>query len=92
MTGLPLSPGVRKQKRITDAINGYRAITRSTWKDLNPDADGYTIEYQISIRAYKFRKTVVEFPTVEANRIGGGSEASSIKTGLQMLKLYLKEL
>ncbi len=82
----------RGQRRITDAINGYRAITTRTWNELQPDSEGYTIEYQTSVRAYKKRKRVVEFATTEGHRIGGKSDASAVSTGIRMLRLYLREL
>jgi len=79
-------------RRITDPINGFRAITAAAWHGLQPDGPGYTIEYQTSIRAYKQNLDVVEFPTVEGQRIGGTSDARSIPTGLRFLKLYWSEL
>ena len=82
----------RGQRRITDAINGYRAITTKVWYELQPDSEGYLIEYQTSILAYKKPKRVVEFPTTEGPRIGGKSDASAVSTGIRMLRLYLREL
>ena len=82
----------RGQNRITDAINGYRAITVDSWDTLAPDGPGYTIEYQTSIRAYKHGASVVEFPTHEGHRIGGESEAKSIDTGLRFVRLFFSEL
>lgn len=82
----------RKRPRITDTINGYRAFTVAAWDRMAPDASGYTIEYQTSIRAYKLGLKVVEFPTHEGERIGGESQAKSISTGLRMLRMYLSEL
>ena len=81
-----------RQSRITDMINGYRALTIDAWDRMKPDGPGYTIEYQMSIRAYKHRLRVIEFPTVEGPRIGGSSEAKSIQTGLRFVRLYLREL
>lgn len=82
----------QRSDRITDAINGYRAITTAAWDTLNPDGPGYTIEYQTSIRAYKHGLNVVEFPTEEGQRMGGESQAKAIDTGLRFLKLYWSEL
>jgi glycosyltransferase involved in cell wall biosynthesis len=82
----------RNSNRITDAINGYRAITVDAWSRLSPDGPGYTIEYQTSIRAYKHALKVVEFPTREGQRIGGESQAKAIDTGLRFLKIYATEL
>lgn len=82
----------RKRRKITDPINGYRAITIDAWDRLSPDGPGYTIEYQTSIRAYQLGLKVVEFPTVEGQRIGGESDAKAIDTGLKFLRLYRSEV
>ncbi len=82
----------RGQPKITDMINGYRAITVAAWDRLEPDGPGYTIEYQTSIRAYKARARVAEFPTVEGQRNGGESNANAITTGLRFINLYVTEL
>jgi glycosyltransferase involved in cell wall biosynthesis len=74
--------------KISDPINGYRAITMDAWGKMNPDGPGYTIEYQTSIRAYKGDLRVAEFPTAEGQRIGGESKAKAVPTGLRFLRLY----
>ena len=76
---------------ITDSINGYRAITRTAAQRLNLDALDYTIEYQMTIRALKNRMKVVEFPTVEGQRISGKTQARSIPTGLRFLARLFRE-
>ena len=76
---------------ISDSINGYRAISRRAWDLLALDGNGYTIEYQSSIRAMKLGLKVAEFPTHEGERIGpGGSPALAL--GIQFLKLYALEI
>src|SRR5712692_4094721 len=45
---------------VTDSINEYRAITRRTAKELKLDALDYTIEYQMTMRAFKKRVAIVE--------------------------------
>ncbi|HET6344339.1 MAG TPA: glycosyltransferase [Myxococcota bacterium] len=82
----------RGKPRITDPINGFRAITRRAWALMRPDALGYTIEYQTSIRAYKYGLRVVEFPTIEGQRLGGVSGAPSIPTGLRFVRQFVAEL
>ncbi len=81
----------RGQPKITDPINGYRAFTLRAWDEIKPDGEGYTIEYQSSIRAYQRGLRVAEFPTREGQRIGGQSGAGSIPTGLRFVRLYLRE-
>ena len=77
---------------VTDSINGFRAITRSAWNQINLDGTGYTIEYQATIRCIKLGLPVCEFPTIEGQRIGGESYAKSIPTGLRFLRLLLSEI
>lgn len=77
---------------MTDTINGYRAIRKDKFGLLNLDASGFTIEYQMSIRAMKLGLRIAEIPTVEGDRIGGESTAYSIPTGLKVLKVFLREL
>jgi hypothetical protein len=71
---------------ITDSINGFRAISRETARQLQLDALDYTIEYQMTIRSLKRRRRVVEFPTAEGARIAGETGAPSIPTGLRFIK------
>ena len=78
--------------RVADTINGFRAIRRDRFLELAPDAEGFAIEFQISIRAMKKRLRIVEIPTIEGDRIGGHSTAYSISTGLKVLGVLLREL
>jgi len=80
------------QKYVTDTINGFRAITKNAWQKLMPDASGYTIEFQCSIRAFKKGLTIAEFPTSEWPRIDGREGSPSIHTGFAFLRLFISEL
>lgn len=76
---------------VTDTINGFRAIRKDRLIELAPDADGFSIEYQITIRALKRNLRIVEIPTREGDRIGGQSTAYSIPTGLRVLGVLGRE-
>ncbi len=78
--------------RLTDSINGFRAITKDAFNKLKPDGPGYVIEYQLSIRALKKGLRVAEIPTVEGQRIGGESYAKSLPTGILFLQFLFREL
>lgn len=78
--------------KLTDSINGYRAIRKDAFKRLNPDGPGFVIEYQLSIRAMKLKLKLAELPTCEGQRIGGESGAKSIPTGLLFIRFLLREL
>lgn len=77
---------------VTDSINGFRAVTREAFEILKPDSVGYTIEYQMTIRAFKSRLNIVEFPTHEGQRVGGESKAPSLPTGWRFIKLLVWEI
>ncbi len=79
-------------KFVTDTINGYRAITKKAWDILALDGPGYTIEYQGSIRAFKKKLNIVEFPTFESVRIDNGFGSPSLATGMAFIKIFLYEL
>lgn len=76
---------------VTDSINGYRAITRSAAQRLRLDAEDYTIEYQMTMRAMHAGLTIVEFPTIEGQRVAGETQAKSIPTGIRFLKCLWRE-
>ncbi len=76
----------------TDTINGYRAIRKDKLERLHIDAQGFGIEYQISIRSMKLKYNVAEFPTYEGDRIGGRSTAGTVSTGLYVLYLLIREI
>ncbi|MEC7885818.1 MAG: hypothetical protein VX544_03430, partial [Pseudomonadota bacterium] len=82
----------KKGPYITDSINGYRAITKKTANLLKLDASDYTIEYQMTMRALKKNIKIIEFPTVEGQRLFGETQAKSIPTGLRFIKCFIREL
>lgn len=77
---------------ITDTINGFRAVKRSAFLSLACDADGFVIEYQMSIRAMKRGLKIKEIPTREGPRLGGVSTAESWPTGVVFLRQLGREL
>lgn len=77
---------------VTDAINGYRAIAKTTFEKLGLDATGFVIEYQMTIRALKLNVKISEVPTIEGDRIGGESTSSAIPTGLKFIYYFLREI
>jgi len=81
-----------KEKYVQDTINGFRAITKQTWRSIKLDGQGYTIEYQSSIRCFKKGLKIAEFPTYEDQRIDQREGSPSIKTGIAFLKLYWYEV
>ena len=77
---------------VTDSINGYRAITRLAARELNLTAHDYTIEYQMTIRAFKKRLKIAEFPTIEGHRLAGETGAHSFITGIRFSRRLFSEI
>lgn len=77
---------------VTDTINGYRAIRKSLFKRLNLDAEGFAIEFQMTIRSLKAKAKIAEIPTIEEDRIGGQSTSHAIPTGFKFIYYLLREL
>jgi len=78
--------------RVTDTINGYRAIKKEALSKLNLDAGGFAIEYQMTIRALKLKMKIAQIPTIEGSRIGGQSTSSAIPTGLKFIYFLIREI
>jgi len=90
--GFTVAAGTLFGGRVSDTINGFRAIRKGRLIELAPDAEGFAIEFQISIRAMKRKLRIAEIPTIEGDRIGGQSTAHSIPTGLKVLRVLLREV
>ena len=79
-------------KRITDPINGYRAITIKAWDQMDIASQGFSVKYETSIRSYKLNLKVAEFPTFEHPRLFGESTATAYRTTVAMLNTYLRNV
>lgn len=77
---------------LTDTINGFRAVRKGKFLELNPDAQGFCIEIQMSIRALKLKHKIKEIPTFEGDRIGGKSTLYTFRTGVRYWKTIFREL
>ena len=78
--------------KLYDSINGFRGIKKSKFNLINPDAEGFGIEFQVSMRALKLKFKIKEIPTIEGDRIGGQSTSYTFSTGIYFIKLIIKEL
>lgn len=76
---------------VTDSINGYRALTTEAYRQLGLTAQDYTIEYQMTIRAFKKRLKIAEFATHEGQRVAGDTGAPSFHTGIKFLQRLWSE-
>ncbi len=77
---------------VEDTINGFRVVRADSLRRCACDADGFPIEYQMSIRMMKLGLVIGEMPTHEYPRLGGQSTAHSWPTGVVFVKTLLREL
>ena len=77
---------------VTDTINGFRAMRRTAFLDMDTTVKRFPIEYQISIRAMRRRWQIAEIATIEGQRAGGESKAISWPVGKDHIKVLLSEL
>lgn len=77
--------------RVTDVVQGFRAISCDAFDRLRIDKTDCTIDYQMVIRALKARLKIAEFPTIEGRRIAGATNFASIPTGIAEVKMLLRE-
>jgi glycosyltransferase involved in cell wall biosynthesis len=77
---------------VEDTINGFRAVRADSLRRCACDADGFPIEYQMSIRMMKLGFVIGEMPTHEYPRLGGQSTAESWPTGVAFVKTLLREM
>jgi hypothetical protein len=54
-----------------------------------PQSNGFTVEYEMTARALRLGLDIREIPTREGRRLGGGSTASSIPTGIAFLRFLV---
>ena len=78
--------------KATDPTQGYRGITVKAYDKLNLDMANLTIDYQMIIRALKEKICIMEFPTIEGERLFGETTFDSIPTGIAELKMLWREI
>ena len=81
-----------RRQSLTDTINGYRGVAKQAFERMGIDADGFDVEFTMSIRAMKLGLRVAELPTREGSRIGGVSTAESWTTGVRFVERFLHEI
>jgi glycosyltransferase involved in cell wall biosynthesis len=77
---------------VTDTINGFRAMRRRAFLDMDTSVKRFPIEYQITIRAMRRKWRIADLPTIEGQRAGGESKAISWPVGKDHLKVLFSEL
>ncbi len=76
---------------LTDAVNGFRAITRKAMKAIGTDAVHFEIEIQMTMRCARKGMRIAEIPTIENKRVFGEGKLSTLVDGSRYLKMIVSE-
>ena len=80
-----LAINYRFNVRLTDCENGFRAIKRDVFKNLNLKANDFDIEEEIVLKALRKKYRVAEIPSHEYERKFGKSQLSLFKIGYKFI-------
>lgn len=78
--------------RYTDVLVGYRAYRKALFYTLGLDANGLSWPLQESIRFARAGHKVTEIGADEPKRVGGERKMRPFKTGMEILKIMMREL
>lgn len=93
LVNLLFGPRLPGQKNyVSDSINGFRAIRKDAFQALNLDAEGFCLEYQMTMRAIKRNLKVAEIPTSAGKRIAGEGGSKALHTGMRFLYYLIREI
>ena len=79
------------KRKFTDLCYGYIAIRKDLIREINIQAEDFSIETEIIVRAIKKQAKIQEIPSYEHKRISGISNLSAFKDGLSIFRTILRE-
>jgi glycosyltransferase involved in cell wall biosynthesis len=77
--------------RYTDVLVGFRAYRKAPTLQLDFDAKGQSWPCQVSIRFAKNKFKTSEIPVDEPKRLGGVRKMMPFKTGMEIVRLIIRE-
>ena len=77
--------------RVSDAVNGFRAITRDCMEALKTRAVHFEIEIEMTMKASRKGYSIGEIPTIERRRIGGRPKLNKVVDGIRYTRFVLEE-
>ena len=78
--------------KYTDICYGYRSFSKKALKKLNLKEASFGIETEISIKAKKQGLKVLEIPSFERKRYTGAGKLMTLRDGLIILSVILKNI
>jgi len=80
------------KSNYTDLCYGYRAIRKSTFKNIPLKSDRFTIETELSIATAKHNLNYKEVPSFEKRRMFGEAKLKTWSEGYKIFKMIIKEM
>ena len=77
---------------VWDTLHGFRGMKLNAFNDLEISDMSPSIDIEMVCRAYKLKKTRIEFPTKEGTRIEGTTHFKAFATGKKLIKYILWEI
>jgi glycosyltransferase involved in cell wall biosynthesis len=75
----------------TDICSGYNAFWKQSFLDLKLKNDGFELEQEMNVRAWKIGLKVIEVEHDDRGRLKSNSKVSGVKQGLTDLWVIIKE-
>ena len=83
---------LRYSQKITDYLNGFRAIRTSSARTLNLKENQQTIEHEMAMESLRKKLRVIEIGTHEYKRRYGDSHISLLRHGPRFVYILIKKL
>jgi len=80
------------KSNYTDLCYGYRAIRKSSFKNVPLKSEGFTIETELSIVTAKHNLQYKEVPSFEKRRMFGEAKLKTWSEGYKIFKTIIKEM
>lgn len=75
----------------TDICSGYNAFWKKAFLSLKLENDGFELEQEMNVKAWKFGLKVIEVEHEDAGRLGSNSKVSGFKQGFTDLWIIVRE-
>jgi glycosyltransferase involved in cell wall biosynthesis len=82
----------RRLPFVSEIVQGFRGIQCETFDMLKIDKIDCSIDFQMVIRALKYKVPIYEFPTKEGNRLFGETNFTALMIGPIELKMFFREV
>lgn len=77
---------------IWDVLHGFRGITRTSFRAMEPLEHGLSIDLEMVVRFYRKKLKRIEFPVQESSRVSGVTHFKPFPTAIRLFRYMWFEL